>query len=324
MQDQTNPDAGAGSETVPADDERLGQTVDDLERLVRDHVLATMYSDPTGELAKQSLADQLITHGAWLARFVPRRPRRVHRSAELSASAKATEHSAALKAIVEKIERGEYLTPHLSRGVNVAYESGADSGRTPLGRRRDRHLLIADWNIHHLHLSTTLEPDGFVTPTGDLLFAAFALDDVYLIGIYPHGSWALKDLITVVVRNWPEAGIVHEMRGITGVSPEPTDEERLQLRTAGVTGPIAVDGKVYMTFGQTTAGTPMKLKRNVNAVMHTLRELRENGAASLAEIARSAGLESSAEWEAANFDGLCGLRCGNQFLPVANLSREML
>jgi len=229
---------------------RCDDLVDELEQLMRTRVLASMPHDPTGELADQSLADLLIAYGTWLARLVPKRPREVHRAVELMASGKADEHAAVLGALVEKIERGDDLMAQLSRTVEVAYEAGADAAGKPLARRQDRDLLIADWGIHHLHLSTTVAQHGFVERTADLLFAAFALDHAYLIGIYPHGSWALKELVEVVVRNWPDVGIVHEMKGIVGLTHEYTDDERLQLRKSGITGPVEVDGKVYMTSGR--------------------------------------------------------------------------
>jgi hypothetical protein len=45
------------------------------------------------------------------------------------------------------------------------------------------------------------------------------------------------------VRNWPKAGLMLETHAI-GLDPERTDEERLQLRKAGVnTSGVVVDGK---------------------------------------------------------------------------------
>lgn len=54
------------------------------------------------------------------------------------------------------------LTPHLSRAVKVAHEPNGAAAK--LNRRKDRDLLVADWGLHHLHLSTAIEADGFVEP----------------------------------------------------------------------------------------------------------------------------------------------------------------
>jgi hypothetical protein len=47
--------------------------------------------------------------------------------------------------------------------------AAVDEGLT---RRRDRDLLVADC-LRHLHLSTTIEADGFVERDDDLRFGAF-------------------------------------------------------------------------------------------------------------------------------------------------------
>jgi hypothetical protein len=90
--------------------------------------------------------------------------------------------------------------------------------------------------------------------------------------------WALKELLAVIVRNWPDAGLMLPLDFVLGLEPEYTDEERLQLRSAGVASPmVTIDGKVYSSaaLGQTTAGTPSVATRRSNFIMHTFREWRE-------------------------------------------------
>lgn len=196
-------------------------------------------------------------------------------SAELAASAKAVNYRANLDAIVTKIKAGNDLTPHLSRAVKVAHEP--NGGAAKLNRRKDRDLLGADWGLHHLHLSTVIEADGFVERRGrtDLLFAAFTASDAYLIGLYPHGSWALKELLEIVVHNWPDAGLMLKCDFVLGLEREWTDDERLELREAGIAQPmIEIDGKVWAAaaLGQSAAGTPSRAAQKSNVVMHTFRE----------------------------------------------------
>lgn len=303
----------------------MSAIVDGLKLEMHKFILGVMPTDPSGELEAMNLADLLITYGTWISRLIPKHPRTVMRSAELVASLKAAEHANALTALVEKIERGDDLTPHLSKAVAVAYEAGADAARKPSHRRRDRDLLIADWGMHHLHLSSTIGAEGrFVERGDDLLFGVFGGDTAYLIGIYPHGSWALKELIEIVVANWSDAGIVYEMVAISQISPEYTDEERLQLRKAGVaTSMISVGGKVYITLGQTTAGTPSGATRAANDLMHRLRELSETGDQKLRhfedEVERIQHRKISGTWEPAIIGRLAGLRCEDLFYEVADL-----
>ena len=79
------------------------------------------------------------------------------------------------------------------------------NARGDLKTRRDLDLLIADWGIHHLHLSP--ERDG--RRTGDLLFAVFRPDDAYLLQILPHGNWAELSLLETIVRNWPDGALIN-------------------------------------------------------------------------------------------------------------------
>jgi len=53
--------------------------------------------------------------------------------------------------------------------------------------------------------------------------------------------------------------------------------------------------------------------RDVNVVMHSLLDLRENGTQRLADAAEAAGLDREAAWEAADFDGLCGRDAASYF-----------
>lgn len=134
----------------------MSDLVQRLERRIRRHVLAEMPEDPSKELASKSLPDLLLIYGNWRSRLIAAIPRSAHESSELRVSPAYRRHAPVLDAIKHKISAGEDLTTHLSRGVKVAYEP---EGLAPeeLKRRRDRDLLIADWGMHHLHLSTSLE-----------------------------------------------------------------------------------------------------------------------------------------------------------------------
>lgn len=77
--------------------------VDELERTIHKHIVDAMPSGVRGSLASLSLSDLMIQYVGWRARLIPARPRRCHRSVELAASPKATEHQAELDAIVAKI-----------------------------------------------------------------------------------------------------------------------------------------------------------------------------------------------------------------------------
>lgn len=295
--------------------------VDELERQIRDHVLRVMPRDPSGELAAAPLHSLLLTYGNWRSRFVRSSPRAVHLSSTLQASSKLTEHKAPVEAIITAIEAGDDLTPHLSRGIRTAYVPQAQRDKR-LHRRSDLDLLISDWGLHHLHLTTKMESDGFVKRTDDLLFAAFTDEDAYLLGIYPHGSWALRELVEILVREWPDNSVVNA--SLSGVKPvrSISEEEHVQLRKGGVATLIEVDDKVVMPgLGMTTAGTPVRVTLRVNGITQALSDLRENLDARLSALDGQyppAG-GATASWEPWTGGDTWGLRRDRMLVPIADL-----
>jgi hypothetical protein len=230
--------------------------VDQLEQRIRSHVVAQIGTLDGAPGDSEPLRDLLLAYRTWQARQIPARPGEVHRSAELNASATAVAYRAELDTLVEMIELGRDLTSRLSRGAQKI-------------KRRDR--MLADWGIAHLHL----------TPQGgpDFVFAAFHENDAYLIGIYPHNSWALREVAEIAVRTWPAAQIFQPLNLVVGLAQSVSGEDRAQLRAAGVSASmVEVDGRVYVSeaIGQTLAGTNIIDVMHVNQIMHTLRDLREN------------------------------------------------
>jgi hypothetical protein len=298
-----------------------------LEHAMREYILDAMPEDPSGHLAAEPLADLLMSFATWRSRLVLAQPRRCHLSRELHASAKAGEHKAALDAIVQKIRGGDDITPHLSKRVR----HGRDPRRVGEGSpaaRRDRDLMVADWGIHHLHLSTEEESgSGFVKRSGDLLFVAFKPTDAYLIGIYDHVSdWARRDILATLVRNWPDAGIVLPTSAL-GLTQQFSDADRQRLRNAGISGSmVEVDGKVWAAaaIGQTLTGEPYSASRLRMVVIHTLDDWRAHFDERLAGAARAvdatAGREVTGEWEPTVHDGWAGLVRDGVFHPIVALT----
>lgn len=297
--------------------DRMSYSVEHLERAAREHILAQMPDDPSGELAAMDLAALLISYNTWRGRLIPAQPRRCHLSPQLAGSQEAVEHKSVLDAIVAKIEAGDDLKPHLSRAVLVGHDP---NGRT------DRDPMLSDYGVHHLHLSTNLDGEGFVKRTKDLLFAAFRPGDAYLIGIYQHVTdWAKEDILKTIARNWPDIGIAHELRSVIGLTWYPSDDQRLELRKGGIaSAPVEVDGKFFMTIGQTLAGTSMRATQTSNLVMHAFREWQEKGDERVATILRvheeATGLPVTGPWQIAVYNESIGYLRDDIFYGIAQLS----
>jgi hypothetical protein len=169
---------------------------------IQRHVFTYLPHDPahTAELEAKPVRELLDIYASWQQRLVFPCPRRVHQSKALRANPLAANpaHRPGLNALIEKIGRGEVITPHLSRGILQGYKPAKPDAPKALLKRRDLDLLLNDWGIHHLHVSTKTDQDGFVERSKALLFAAFQPHDAYLIDLMEHGDWTHEHLIEVI------------------------------------------------------------------------------------------------------------------------------
>jgi hypothetical protein len=252
-----------------------------FEQDIRDHVLSVLPYDRTDfalvtELKGKSARELLIIYKNWLDRLIPAHPRIVHQSAAVQASPLRhdAKYKQPLEDIIEKVEKGLVLTPHLSRRIMHGYESHA-AGNVELDKRKDLDLLVNDWRVHHLHLSIQVENDGFVKRTGPLLFGVFMPRDAYLIDIVEHGGWTRAHVLETLIKEWPNSGIVHEVKGAVGLSGQLTDGERKVLRNKAISAFFELDGKVYMPAGGlSTAGTSIAAAISADLVLRTIRSFQ--------------------------------------------------
>jgi hypothetical protein len=128
------------------------------------------------------------------------------------------------------------------------------------------------------------------------------------------------DILEILVRNWPDAHVLHRVHGVTGLSQKFSDEERVELRNAGVAQLVEIDGKVYVPPGQTTAGTPLSATIGANNLMWKLDELRSKGDELVNMLDQAAlGKPRGGEWEPLIHDGWCGFRSGDLFVRAFRL-----
>ena len=224
-------------------------------------------------LAAMNISELLISYLNWSSRFISASPRRVHISEVLSAKRPLADAAleAGLTQILALIAEGGDLTPHLSRGVKISIDARPRNGQG----RRDLDLMLNDWGVHHLHLSTQVMDDGFVARTGPVLFAIFRADDAFLIDIIDHSNgqphvWTQKHILEIMARQWPNEQLILEMKGALP-SRDLTDYERQALRDNHVNASIIIDGRGYMSrFGLTASGIATQTTLKVN---HLLRHV---------------------------------------------------
>jgi len=236
----------------------------DFREDIRQHILAVLPHEgrETTTLAARDASALLPLYFNWRGRFVPVRQRIVHKAPALITNPLASDpaYKPALEHIISAIEVGDDLKCYLSRGVEHGYHTSGE---------KHLDLLLNDWSIHHLHLSTTVKSNGFVQRTKHLLFAAFRRDDAYLIDILPHkDAWTKESLIRVIVQEWPDAGLVTRLQGVARLELPISEQERAGLRGAHVTTFVEIDGGVYVPLGGlTAAGTSVQHTMASNKLM---------------------------------------------------------
>lgn len=171
--------------------------------------------------------------------------------------------------IVRKIENGEDINEHLSKlSVKTQYND----------------LMLNDWGIHHIHLSTTKKSpqQKFYNRSGFLLLVFFQDNVAYLIDVLPHPEhqeivfWSQKEFMQVINNNWAELLQKWQLRGILGLERTISDTERSQLRGVHVNSLIQLDDKIFLGPGGgiTAAGTSMEIQRSCDYLLENLENLQ--------------------------------------------------
>ena len=252
----------------------------DLKGSVRRWVLGELLSDEEDNALKAQLEGKdthelLVVYHNWASRLLQPRPRKVHQSAALAMNPLFIQLKAPLAQIVADIKDGRALTKYLSKRVLVVSQPPGEN--TKLQRRRDLDLLLNDWGMHHLHLSTEIREDGFVERTGPLLFAVFKPDDAYLLDIMDHGGWTSRHLLEVLVREFPESDSFHVIKGVSGLRKEHSEEDHRRLRNAGINTAFMIDSRaVWPREGMVSTGTTIAASRAADALLLAVEEFENN------------------------------------------------
>jgi hypothetical protein len=205
-------------------------------------------------------------------------PRKVMRSASFDQNPALVERAEVIDRIIVEIERGVDLTKYLSRRVRVGFALPEKSTKKKLGKLRHLDLLLNEWRIHHLHLTSTVEADGFVKRDDPLLFAIFLPGKAYLLDVGTHDSFADERLPHIAIETWPDEQLFLELKGILGPrgGNAYSIDDRRQLRGAGLASFIQIGDRVFVPPGGiTSAGTSTRATLWSNHVMRTLKKFGE-------------------------------------------------
>lgn len=265
----------------------------------------------------------------WRTRLISAHPRKVMRSDSFDKNPIVAQRSDVVAVIVKDIEQGNDLTKYLSRRVQTGFGLPLNPAKKKLNSLPHLDLLLNEWRIQHLHLTTTVEADGFVERDDPLLFAMFMLGKAYLLDIGTHGTFADDQLVEIAVSNWPSDQLFLEIKGILGLrggSPYST-EDRKQLRGAGIASFVQIGNQVFSPPGGiSTMGTSVHAMRWSNRVMRALRDfeeyVRKDPSQIIAFVRRHGGNPSETpEFKFSIFDNGFGVIETQSGMPI-NLSRE--
>lgn len=187
-------------------------------------------------------------------RLIPAKPRTIVYAKDFT---RIPEYEKGLQILEEKIKRGESLTPHLSRKILKASEQDG---------------LLFDFGVYHLHLGEKEDSNhsGLIEGRKKILYSVFTDDKAFFICIDDHGRWGDLDLMKILQKEFPQTLEKCELKNVIEMSFYPTEEERLQLRKAGINTPIEINGKFYMSPGGgiNTARTSAQGVFEMNAYYH--------------------------------------------------------
>jgi hypothetical protein len=253
----------------------------DFEQDLREGLIAALplRTSEREAVALRSTEQLVIDHLTWASRRISRRARRVHLSDAARRGGAITDPGVGrgLQHVLLQARTGQDLTPHLSRQTRFAYAWRRRSGQ-PLRLGLDR--LLHAWGVHHLHLGTRIEEDGFIERTEPVLMAVVRPDDFYAVDVVPHDDadplWTVNvDLLTTIARTWPDAGLIHQVHGAVGLAgPHHIPTDRLVLRRTGISSCVAIDGDVFLPGSLSLAGHPLAFGERATSVMVGVQDLQ--------------------------------------------------
>jgi hypothetical protein len=138
-------------------------------------------------LTAKSTGALLIDYANWAIRYVPPRQRTVVIEPQATQDPRWLQHKVNLEGFLDKVRRGEDLTPHLSLQPHTRGFTPAASAPGPaVDRWADKDMILNITGYHHFHPQLTIEPGGFATRRNDVLFATVTRTEFTVIALFDH------------------------------------------------------------------------------------------------------------------------------------------
>jgi hypothetical protein len=125
----------------------------------------------------------LVHYTNWAVRYVPPSVRTVEVESTASSEPRWSTLQPQIEAFLDKVRRGDDLTPHLSLDPHTR---GFTPNASAAARWEDKDFMLNVMGYHHFHIGITIEPKGFVTRTNELVFAKVTRDKFIVVSIFDH------------------------------------------------------------------------------------------------------------------------------------------
>jgi hypothetical protein len=209
----------------------------------------------------------------WLARLVHPHPRQVAIAQGFDELPAVQSNRRDVDALLTKISRGCDLNARLSDDVNEGYCSH------PPGKKHgpDFDMLLNEWGIHHLHLSSEPGKQGFNKRTKELLYVIFGLRAAFVLAVSSHGAWTSRRLIEAAIRSWPQQKLFVPLNVHPG--RDPTENEHKALRKAGANTASLVGEQLWIsavTCGISTALVSLRTSQEACRVLRCVCQADEH------------------------------------------------
>jgi hypothetical protein len=206
----------------------------------------------------------------WLSRLVHPHPRQVAIAQGFDESPTVQANRRDVDVLLTKINNGGDLKAYLSEEV----EEGYCLHRPGKKHGHDFDMLLNEWGIHHLHLSSEPGRRDFNKRTNDLLYVIFGFNVAFVLAVAPHDSWTSGRLISIAIKSWPQQNIFIPIPDMLP-GRDWTEDEHKGLRKAGVTTVTVVDGRWWLssiTGGITTALVSTRISKETSRVLRCLNQ----------------------------------------------------
>ena len=148
-------------------------------------------------LESKSLSEILLYYTNWASRLVPPRPRTVIIEPTLSLDPRWKDLAINTNILLDKVRRGDDLTPYLSLKIKSKGFSPNTMGTGQnVDKWADKDFLLNIMGYHHFHLSHIVESKGHTKRSDEVLFAEVTRETFIAIGFFNHTVFEPPNIIS--------------------------------------------------------------------------------------------------------------------------------